>query len=446
MILLLLLLNLETPLRMPQILLTTPLNTYQFAPLDRYEDFFLSYPFISIKNDSIYFRGSSKVLLLLDGIPIQSLNDVPFPEIEKIELLAEHSGSPYGDYDAVLNVIVKKFSSTEIHFSQSIAVFQPASTETQPSICQLAPLVFCDSAQNEEPPTKSVEVQQLEKQMPYSNIKLLKNPDHVQFEFGKMLFRAFDFYLSGDLDTTTNLSANLGYCSKFMNLRAYYTGAIQELPLMLRGSLLSNFKFSLARDFVSVTQQIDFKEHKFLLGTENRLETSRATAFFVQDYWEVYPLLYLVPSVRYDKEFHPKISVGYVPQLNTTIFSGLTQNQVNIGIRAFNSSVNFYSMFNENRQEIETRLTTPWLWDFKLTTIFALSIMSDSQAVQLSEDYSTVIAEYRKEFKDGKLGLYILGDLLTETVRFEFQLIDTRIYFRLNPEIISYGFTWHFWN
>ncbi len=422
MLLLFLLLNLETPLRIPQILLTTPSNVYQFTPLDQYEDFFLSYPFISIKNDSIYFRGSSKVLLLLDGVPIQSINDICFPGIEKIELLAEHAGSPYGDYDAVINIITKKFSR-----------------------------------------------EQSEKHPPYSNIKLIKNPDHVQFEIGRMLSNPFDLYISGDLDSTTKFSANLGYQSKLINLRAHYVGKAYETPLLLQGSLFSNFRFSLTRHFFSIIQHLDFENHKFLLGTDSYQifdKDSSSTSFFIQDYWELHPLLYLVPSMKYDKIkiLHPKISVGYIPQINTTIFSSLTQDQLNLGIRTFDSSINAYYMFNEAKQGIEAKLTTPWLWNFKLTTALDLSISFNSSTLQLFNS-STLITEYRKDFQLGKkrssqstqkgnLGVYILGDLLSETLRFELRIIDAHIFYRLNSltfeplnsETSSYGFNWHFWN
>ncbi len=344
MLLLFLLLNLETPLRTPQILLTIPSNAYQFTPLDQYEDFFLSYPSLNIKNDSIYFRGSSKVLLLLDGIPIKSLHNVCFPAIEKIELLAEHASSLYGDYDAVLNIITKKFSRE----------------------------------QSEDP-------------LPYSNIKLIKNPDHVQFELGRILSNPFDLYISGDLDSTTKFSANLGYQSKLINIRAHYVGKAYETPILLQGSLFSNFKFSLTQHFFSIIQLFNLKNHKFLLGTDSYQilnKDSSSTSFFIQDYWELHPLLYLVPSARYDKTLHPKISVGYIPQINTTIFSSLTQDQLNLGIRTFDSSINAYYMFDEARQGIEAKLTTPWLWNFKLSTALDLSISFNSSTLQLFNSYN----------------------------------------------------------
>ena len=435
MLFLYLLLTLETPLRIPQILLTTPSNAYQFTPLDQYEDFFLSYPSLNIENDSIYFRGSSKVLLLLDGVPIKSLHNVCFPGIEKMELLAEHAGSPYGDYDAVLNIITKKFSR-----------------------------------------------EQSEEHTPYSNIKLIKNPDHVQFELGKMLSNPFDLYISGDLDSTTKFSANLGYQSKLINLRAHYVGKAYETPLLLQGSLFSNFRFSLTRHFFSIIQHLDFENHKFLLGTDSYQifdKDSSSASFFIQDYWELHPLLHFVPSLRYNvsqesvsgKDFCPKISVGFIPQINTTIFSSLTQDQLNLGIRTFDSSINAYYMFNEARQGIEAKLTTPWLWNFKLTTALDLSISFNSSTLQLFNS-STLITEYRKDFQLGKkrssqstqngnLGVYIFvgtkwksrtggRDLLTETLRFELRIIDAHIFYRLNPKPQSlnpsYGFNWHFWN
>ena len=472
MILLLLLLNLETPLRMPQILLTTPSNAYQFTPLDQLEDFFLSYPFISIKNDSIYFRGSPKVLLLLDGVPIKSLHQVCFPGIERVELLAEHASSPYGDYDAVLNIIPKKFGSTDshpvnssdrIHSPQDSTDFHPVNPKTH------LPLRHSESFVC-HPESLACHSEQSEESLPYSNIKLLKNPDYVQFELGKLLFKSLDFYLSGDLNSATKWSANLGYLSKFANLKAYLFGVDSSSSYLFQCSFPSNLKFLFTEDFFSMTQYLDFRNHKLLLGTDmfntptdaSNLTKTKNTSLFIQDYWEPRPLLYLVPSIRYDvsqdsisyEQLYPKISVGFIPYFNVLVFSSITKNQLNLGARVFDSSINFYSIQDEDSQGIETRFVTPWLWDFKLTTSFDIPI---SPTLKLS-DSSTIIAEHRKEFKNGKLGVYILagvnlsrfnpesirGDLLTETLRLELKLMDAQIFYRLNYEEPSYGFSWHF--
>ncbi len=128
--------NLETPLRMSRLLLTTPINAYTFSTqFERYDDFFLSYPSLQIKNDTLYYMGSSKVLVLLDGVPISSIREVCLPAIEKIEVVAQDVSSLYGKYDAVVNIITKSHKDAT----------------------------------------------------PYSCVKLCKNPDHLQFEFGTKL-------------------------------------------------------------------------------------------------------------------------------------------------------------------------------------------------------------------------------------------------------------------
>jgi len=372
-----LLLSMETPLRMPEILLTTPVNACILdIPIDTPLEFFLSYPFVNIQNDSIYFRGSSKVLLLKDGVPISSLEDVCFPSIERIEVLGEDASSIYGDYDGVINIITKRFSGERT----------------------------------------------------YSNIKLIKSPDHTQFEFSRPFPKGVDLYLAGDLNSHTKISGNLGYKSSVANLTAYF-----DKEFLLKGKLFSNLKFSLlpaSRDW-SITQGFNIRNHKLLFGAEKDIGT------LIQDYWEPYPLLYVVTGLRYNEALYPKISLGWIPRLDIIVFGSLTETQINIGLRLWDSSINLFK--NDKEDGLEIRLVSPWIWGLKFIGAFT----DDSQW--------TIMGEYKKEFKEGNLGLHILGDLASETVRFELKIIDAKIFYKLKMRSNlsmepSYGLFWEFWD
>ncbi len=392
--LILLLLSLETPLRTPEILMTTPVNACVLSTsLETPEEFFISYPFIKIKNDSLYFRGS-QVLLLENGIPVPSLKDISFPSIERIEVLGEKASSLYGDYPAVVNFITKTF-----------------------------------------------EVLSLEDKRAYSNIKLLKNPDHIQFEFGRAVFKNFDFYLTGDLNATTKFKSNIGYKSRYADLRVY----LDDKPF-LKGSLFSFFNFLLKDDFFSLTQRFTFGNHKILFGTDayqatcpdspalaRRRDRARQAGFFVQDYWEPCPLLYIVPSLRYAQKFCPKISIGSIPVFNMIILGSLSQNEINLGMRWLESSINLWlDPQKATKIHPELRIVTPWIQNFKFTGA-------------VGEDW-TITGEFKKEFKNRDLGIFISGDWKNELVRFELKIIDVKIFYKLKSLEPSYGLFWEFWD
>jgi hypothetical protein len=382
MFLLCLLIGLETPLKIPRILLTTPIHSYSFSSqLDTPEDFFLSYPSLEIAdNDSLYFKGSSNVLILLNGVPISNLKDVPLPSIEKIEVVAQDVSSLYGDYDAVINIIPKS----------------------------------------------------VREETPYSKVKLCKNPNHVELEFGRDLFKGLDLYLTGDLDSASRLSANVGYAAKFVTLRSY----IGSEEFMFRGSLFSSINVFAKQDFFSVTHLWPLKDHKFLTGTEN------GNAFFVQDYWEPRPLLYVVPGMRYDGEWHPKISIGFIPRLDMTVFSSLTMNEALVGLRLFDSSISAFRK-QDNGYGVEARLVSPYVWGFRTAAACYAPVSQDSQLAELL-DNSTIMLEYHKSLKKPDIGLSALADL--NNLRLEIKIVDIRIFYRLQESSYSYGLSWEFWD
>lgn len=385
MLFLYIIITLETPLRIPRILMTTPINAYDFThQLDTPEDFFLSYPALKVKNDTLYFKGSSKVLLLVDGVPVSSLNVVCFLAIDKVEVVAQNMASLYGDYDAVVNIITKKPKA----------------------------------------------------EIPYSKVRLNKNPDYVEFEFGRKILNPFDLNLASNLGPPSKFNANLGWAIPKIGttLRAYY---IDEFILQGASQLgsCSYIKFYLKQELFSITNLCSIKRHKILLGTDN------GEAFFIQDYWEPYPLLYVMPALRYDTLFYPQISASFIPYLNVVAFSSLTQNQSLIGVRVFDFNL---SVFRDKtgEYELETRLVSPWICNFKLTLASYLQL-ANYQIIKLL-DYCAVMLEYQQEFKKGDLGVYVLGDI--NNLRLEFKIIDVKLFYRLQESSSCYGMSWEFWD
>ncbi|MBI4722245.1 MAG: hypothetical protein HY769_04495 [Candidatus Stahlbacteria bacterium] len=371
--------SLGTPLRMKRLLLTTPMNVYTFTTqFERYEDFFLALPSLQIKNDTLYYMGSSKVLVLLDGVPVSSISEVCLPAIEKIEVVAQDASSLYGKYDAVINIITKSHEDTTS----------------------------------------------------YSCVKLYKNPDHLQFELGRQLFKGIDFYLTGDMDSTSQWSTKLGYTNRFAQFQAYYSN-----NFILRGSLFSNFNFCVKKDYFLLTDLWTLRGHKILVGTEN------ISAFFVQDYWEPYPLLYVVPGVRYDTTFYPKLSLGYIPRLDMTIFGSATSSQVLLGIRVFDSSISAFR--SDGKYGVEARFISPWIRDFKFTLAGYIPSLLDCQSISIA-DYFTASIEYGRGFKGNELGVSVFGDL--HNLRLEVKVIDIKIFYRIQQSLPSFGLLWEFWD
>ncbi|MDI6840583.1 MAG: hypothetical protein QMD71_07035 [bacterium] len=369
-------------------LITTPSNAYSLSfAIDTPTELFISYPFIEVRNDSVYFRGSSNVLLLKDGVPISSLNDVCFTSIERIELLCEDASSTYGDCDAVINIITKRGKGGQ----------------------------------------------------PYSSIKLIKNPNHIQFELCKGLINqtpTLDFYLAGDLNSGSKFSGNIGHKSRWTNLRLYL-----DKDFLIKGSV-NNLRFSLKRNFWSITQKFNLRSH-LLSGHELLLGAEKDIGVFIQDYWELRPLVYVVPSLRYNhviSRIYPKIAIGWIPKFNMIIFGSLTQTQSNLGIRWLESSINLFK--NDENNGIEIRLVSPWIYNFRF--IGAASLLH--LANQGWGDELAIFGEYKKEFRNGDIGIYILGDLASETIRAELKILDAKIFYKLKSTEPSYGLFWEFWD
>lgn len=303
----------STPLHLPLSLMTTPANAFIFEnPIDNYEDFFISYPFL---NDS-----SANYLILQDGVPVSSVNSICFTGIEKIEVLDENAASSYGNYDGVINIISKRFKSSN----------------------------------------------------PYSSVKIAKNPDYLEFELGKDLLlnkkRLFDVYMSGILDTAMNTNFNIGYTSKNLNLRAFYNDR-----LTLQGTIASNSGFTLSKDFYSFTHKVKFHNHNFVFGIQDEI------GFFIQGYWEIIPLLYAAPSIRCgDNKTYPKLALGYIPVLNLMAFGSIAGDEQTLGLRFFESSIN-YSTVNG----IRARLLSPSILNLKLGTSLGKKL-TDSPADSLT--------------------------------------------------------------
>ncbi|MDD2889894.1 MAG: hypothetical protein PHE49_04540 [bacterium] len=362
----------ETALRIPALDMTTPANiTTLSTSIDNYEDFFLSYPFIT-----------DNFLILCDGIPI-SRDKIPiFPSIEKIELINENVSSTYGNYEGVINIITKR----------------------------------------------------LKTERAYSNIKLAINPNYFQFEFGRQIFIPnINMYLTGDLDTKLKSTSNLCYNSSLINLQAFYRDN-NTLGISASIGKANRSKLILTRDFYSITQGFNISNHKMLLGIEDE------NGYFVQDYWEPFRLLYLVPSIRYgyDSKLYPKLGLGYIPMFNVTLFGSVSEKEQNAGIRILESSIN-YSTING----MTTRLVSPSLYNLRIGAFFC----RDS-----TEGFTrwTLWGEYNKYFPSKEIGIHITGDILTQMLRMEFQIIDVKVAYtyKITPydDYYSYSIFWEFWD
>ncbi|MDD5529291.1 MAG: hypothetical protein PHX21_04600 [bacterium] len=370
----------ETALRMPMFDMTIPANIVTLSnTVDFYEDFFMSYPLL---NDNF--------LILCDGIPI-SRDKIPIsPSIEKIEVINENVSSTYGNYaclpegtKGVINIITKRFKP----------------------------------------------------ERPYSNIKWAKSPDYFQFELGRPLFRPnITMYVAGNLDTTLKTTSNLCFNSSLVNLQAFYRDN-NTFGISASGGKANRSKLILTRDFYSLTQRFNISEHQLLIGVEDE------NGYFVQDYWEPFRLLYLVPSVRYgyDSKFYPKLGLGYVPVFNVTLFGSVTEKEQNAGIRVLESSIN-YSTVNG----LTTRLVSPSLYNLKIGAFFGKDSL---------EGFTrwTLWGEYGKYFPSKEIGIHITGDIMSQMVRLELQIIDVKISYRVTPynypyNYYSYNIFWEFWD
>lgn len=377
---------LETPLRMPKALMATPANaTVLYPTLENYEEIFLSYPFIdTLIEGKPYFRGSGNVLFLKDGVPVASFKDICYPSIERVEILGENARFLYGDYDAVINVVTKRFEGGK----------------------------------------------------PYSRFKFLSNPSHIQFEFGRSVWDNFDVYLTGDLNDKDRFSCNVGYRSRYADLCVYY-----DSVYTFKGSLFTGLNVTLKKDYYTANQYLRFKNQEFLIGYDYFNEEQ---AFFVQDYWEVLPLMYIVPGARYqDDKVSPKLSLGWSPALNLTIYANLSCEQINCGFRWLESSIN---VFRQNDADIvyglETRLVTPGILGCR--GIVAWGVRQDPES-EWEYDW-TIMGEFKHDFKIRNIGIYILGDWRSQTTRFELRIIDARFYYKLVWLEPSYGLSWEFWD
>lgn len=358
-----------TPLRLELPIFITPANVIVLRePADNMYDFFVTLPSIKIIGDSIFFRNS-KTLILRDGVPISSLADVDFPSIERIEVLGEDASSLYGNTTCVINIITKTFSYDT----------------------------------------------------PYSKITLARYPEKKEYEFGRNLGKNCDLYVTGDIESGT-ISGNIGYKNEPADIRLYF-----GKKFALTGSLFSHYKFVLTNNYFIVSSTFKFKNHTTLLGIDNY----EAVGLFVEDYFRVSPILFIVPSLRYDRELYPKLSFGYIPKINLIAFGSITRHEINFGSRYNENTVVLYK--RDGAFGIDATFVSPCIKGAKLT--YGLS----------NKKWSARLT-YQSNFRNGNLGLHFLLDSRW-MVRVELKVIDVRLWARLENELHpSFGLSWEFWN
>jgi len=359
----------STPLRLELPLFITPANVIVLSePTDNTYDFFVTLPSIKIIGDSIFFRNS-KTLILKDGIPISSLADVDFPSIERIEVLGEDASSLYGNTTCVINIITKTFSYD----------------------------------------------------IPYSKITLARYPERKEYEFGRNLGKNCDLYITGDVESGT-FNGNIGYRKGFADVRLYF-----GKKFALKGSLFSHYKFILANNYFMASSTFKFKNHTTLLGIDNH----EKVGLFVEDYFRLSPILFIVPSLRYDQEFYPKLSFGYIPRINFIAFGSITRYEINLGSRYDENTIVLYK--RKGAFGINTVVASPWIKGAR----FMCGLSNEKWSARL---------EYQSNFKNGNLGLHFLVDSRW-MVRIELRVIDVRLWLRLENKLHpSFGLSWEFWD
>jgi hypothetical protein len=371
---LLLITTYSTPLRLELPLFTTPANVIVLRePIDNISDFFVTFPGIEIIGDSIFFRDL-KALILKDGVPVSSLADVDFPSIERIEVLGEDASSLYGNAGGVINVVTKTFNYD----------------------------------------------------IPYSKITLTRYlgdtlKGRKEYEFGSNLGKSFDVYVTGDVEKET-FNGNIGYRKKFADIRLYF-----GKDFALKGNLFSRYKFVLAEDYFMASSTFKFKNHTALLG----FDTHDKISLFVQDYFMLSPILFIVPSVRYGAKFNPKLSFGYIPKLNFIAFGSITRDEINLGARYKENAIALYR--KDGVFGINTTFASPWIKGVRLMG-------------GLSNKDPSLRFDYKASFRDGNLDLYVLADS-RKMARIELRVIDVRLWARVETDSYpSVGLSWEFWD
>jgi len=366
---LLLITTYSTPLRLELPLFTTPANVIVLRdPVDNTYDFFATFPSIEIRGDSIFFRGS-KTLILKDGVPISSLADVDFPSIERIEVLGEDASSLYGDTVGVINIITKTFSYN----------------------------------------------------IPYSKITLARHPERKEYEFGSNLGKNCDLYVTGDVESGT-FNGNIGYRKEIADIRLYF-----GKDFALKGNFFSRYKFILAEDYFMGSSTFKFKDHTTLLG----IDSHEKIGLFVEDYFMLSPILFIVPSLRYDVRFYPKISFGYIPRINFIAFGSITTHEINLGSRYKENVIVLYR--KDGVFGINTAFASSWIKGIRFLG-------------GLSNENWSLRFEYKASFRDGNLGLHFLADS-RKMARMELRVIDVRLWARAQKGFHpSFGLSWEFWD
>jgi hypothetical protein len=206
----------------------------------------------------------------------------------------------------------------------------------------------------------------------------------VEVEFGsKKYMNKVGIYLATEIDTiNTHWDINVTCSTHSLNLKASYSDNGKPY-VKLR--LLSQFTFSLGEDFFSLTNLSRLGNHLFLIGTETK------NTFFMVDYWELRPLIYITSSLRYDTTFHPEISLTYIPHIDVTTFFSLSRAQIIGGARFLGSTFCVFMNLNTHAIEGELFLTREW-YGCKTTGM----IWKDAHSLKAAG-----MLEYSKEIKKG---------------------------------------------
>ncbi len=363
-------------MRMEQMLLLTPMNTYILdKPGERIEDFFLS-------RSTFYARST---LLCIDGVPLpnysiaQLLNEgiIPFLAIDHIEILQEDAGI-WGNYDEVINIVTKR-------------------------------------AQKK----------------PYSKILFTKNPTSSNFVFGREIRKDIDIY------TSMQDSIFWGTCGYKIKNGEFRVFLLKNLPIFKAD--YSGMHTEWSKDYFSLFSNINIKNHRICYGGDRFNDT---TKIFLIDHFELFRLLYLAPSIRYDGTFYSKISLAYILNINTSIFCSYSEKDFNTGIRFYENRIILCQKIGENGLDFYSKIDL--FENFRIR--YNLSGLENPSYIV---DYNLLL-EYSKEFSQKKLGVKVSCNIANNKdnfIRLGFRILDVEFHYRfIQDEEPFYGFSWEFWN
>jgi hypothetical protein len=368
----LLFLSINTPTGMNDLLLTLPLSAAVFENNYGEIETMLDFiPGIETLNDTILFRNE-RALVLKDGIPYP-LKEIPRFSIERIEVLRESGESPYGKWPGVINIVTKR---------------------------------------NKSGP-------------PRSKIGIRNNAQEVSFELGRTLGGNFDLYLAGDIDKEQRFGANLGYKSRDYEIRAW----LSKTPYISINSY--NFHLIAGKKTGVLSREFHWSGNPFLL----RIDRYSRWGGVVSAKFEPLPLLYILPSFRYDGMGRPKLSIGYIPRFGTIVFLSTTEREINMGLRQYGNSITFYSSHKKNNMEV--------MIDNKIKEGFWIRGRFDGKKYNIYPGWER---EMRKQgVRRGEIRVGMMGNFQERSLRIDLKVVDVKLFVKLGEFMHPlFGASWEF--